>query len=315
MLDALAGAEGDDAAARAPLAVVALPAQTDWPPWQGLLDALHYLLACTDGPVVALLALGCCWGPRGGRSAFERVLDRLLSAHPRLLVLWAGGSAERMAQAGLKGVMAAGQTQELSGPGQFGRAQTVGLWIRPAIALQWRVRPPASGWSAWLARAGSTLLPDGALAAARRCAGTTELLLQLPPRQATGRWRLEIHPAHACAVQAWLLEAPEAGGLRGAGLQRPRRAAWNGLAGSRRAVRVMEPGGDVPPGTLVWPLPDGGLAVLEGPSGALTAARGSSLAAACAARAVFAQLDTAKLLQPTRTDWLRLLRQAKAART
>ncbi|MFO1252372.1 MAG: hypothetical protein U1E77_14830 [Inhella sp.] len=71
VLDALAGpAPVQDAASRAPLALVALPAMASdqsiqpGPLGQSILRGLEFLLARSRGIVVVVIALGMCWGPR-----------------------------------------------------------------------------------------------------------------------------------------------------------------------------------------------------------------------------------------------------------
>ena len=317
MFELLAADRGADAASRAPLALVALPARiagerSDRPPWEGILNGLRFLLGCSKAQVLVTIAVGCSWGPRQGRSNFEHALDQLLLEEPRLMVVWAGGSAERMAPAGWEAELPPRARLHLDWlpEGAPDRDEHLGLWWQAERAPRWRVLPPFGEPGPWLEGPAAQTWQAACRAAHRPKQSEAELTLS---GSDPALWRLEIEAETPTRLQTWLMRAPLNGFLRGDHGARPQVTLWNGLAGSSRAGVAMAPGSDVPPGALVWPVPPNGLPTTALLSGSQSLCGGSSAAAALASRALFNRL----MLDPSQGvgpgQWQALWRALAAA--
>ncbi|MBB5206010.1 hypothetical protein HNQ51_003341 [Inhella inkyongensis] len=160
-----------DHAARAALVLVSVPAtparqSTGTASLAQLLDAMEFVLQQAQAlapraPVLINLSLGVQAGPHDGTMAIERAIDDMMRMHPQLLVLMAAGN--RSAQA----MNASGRLSSqhsVEAPARLAwRLQPqdpsdsfLELWWRApsreaAQALRWRVCPPGSEPSAWLA--------------------------------------------------------------------------------------------------------------------------------------------------------------------
>ena len=312
VLDALAGPRLNDAAARATLALVSLPPSLGRrPAGPEVLDALAYLLACGTGPVLVALAIGSSWGARALHppSPFERALDALLLREPRLMVVWAGGCAARLQACGLNTRFRAAHPIALTWLPEPRAHQQLGLWSAGAPAPEWRIQAPDSALpSAWqVAKEGLWPLRPGALVACRRLGGRWEWVLELGPGADVSQpWRFELRAKAGAPLQCWLSRTPQIGWLRCSEAADGAPLLWNAMASGRWPARVMEPGADVPADTLALALPAQGLAVLEGCSGALVRATGSSTAAALACRELFNRLSAQPATPPSRAMWSRL---------
>lgn len=164
-LGSAATADDPDAAGRADLVFVQLPALTAADSSGSslgaqLLDAVHYVLReCgADDRIVINISYGNAAGAHDGSSLIEQALDQLLDLRPRdfAIVLAAGNSGN-----------ADGHTRRLVQPDHSARLRVaiepedstdtfVEVWYRPLPAasgarLEVRVRTPRRDWSAWAA--------------------------------------------------------------------------------------------------------------------------------------------------------------------
>ncbi|MBH9576832.1 hypothetical protein [Inhella proteolytica] len=309
MLDLMAGPHADDAASRARLALVALRPRNasqlgDAPPGPDILAALRFLLGCTSSAVLVTIAMGCCWGPRDGSTPFELAVEALLKAHPRLMVVWAGGGAERMAGAGWLAELQAGETLHIEWQPEaaLDREEHLGLWWSSAQPPCWRLQAHELPAAPWIDAHEPVLANEGARLACRSQAASGEAVLTLEPAS-TSAWHWELQARSAMRLQLWLMRPPQRGWLRADRGRRPVRTLWNGLAGSPSAGVTMAQGRDVPDGVLAWPIPSGGIPATAGLSGELRSCGGSSAAAALASRALFNQMS-AQGREPNRHgDW------------
>lgn len=106
VLDVAAGrrdtwAQDNDLAAIAPIVFVQLPDATVYDASGGslgvrILDALHYILARTEGKLVVNISYGTYAGPHDGSSLLEAAIDELCELEERLQVVVAAGNSRQV---------------------------------------------------------------------------------------------------------------------------------------------------------------------------------------------------------------------------
>ncbi|MFO1252371.1 MAG: hypothetical protein U1E77_14825 [Inhella sp.] len=227
------------------------------------------------------------------------------------MVVWAGGSADRMAHAGLELNGLAGVPLGLGwrpAPAAA-RAQFLGLWLDDTAGLVWRCHRMGLEPGPWQVLGDSLHSPSGMTVLSRTRKRRAEL--QLRAEAGSGAWQLELQAPAPWRAQAWQLAPSVPATLEGPQASAPRQALWNALAGSRHVGVAVPRGEDAWPGALQIDLPEQGLELSTALSGQFAPAGGSSVAAALAARALFNQ--AVRWPGPMqRESWLQLWRELLA---
>ena len=166
--DPVTGQRADDAAGKADLVFVELPAWTAADSSGGslsaaVLDAVRYILARADKdrPVVINLSYGSFAGPHDGSSLLEQALDELIAGQGGRLAIVLGAGNSRLADCHVRRQVRPGLNTLLKVEAMPGDPTDtfVELWYRPdaGVAMEARVRTPGGLWSAWLGLEGETM--------------------------------------------------------------------------------------------------------------------------------------------------------------